>query len=60
MAMPSTDTDELAQFGCKQELDRPPGRFSSFAAGFSHIPRPWNGYGRPRQPGRWKARRRAP
>jgi amino acid transporter len=37
MAMPSTDTDELAKFGCKQELDRSLGLFSSFAAGFSYI-----------------------
>src|SRR5215475_7708233 len=37
MAMPSTDTDELAKFGYKQELDRPVGLFSSFAAGFSYI-----------------------
>jgi hypothetical protein len=26
MAMPSTDSDELAKFGYKQELDRWPGR----------------------------------
>src|SRR3954452_16807545 len=31
------DSDELAQFGYKQELDRPLGSFSSFAAGFSYI-----------------------
>ena len=31
------DTDELAQFGYKQELDRSLGSFSSFAAGFSYI-----------------------
>src|SRR5271154_1585518 len=37
MAMPRTDTDELAQFGYKQELDRSLGLFSSFAAGFSYI-----------------------
>src|SRR5690348_14918557 len=37
MAMPSTDSDELAQFGYKQELDRSLGLFSSFAAGFSYI-----------------------
>jgi urea carboxylase system permease len=37
MAMPSTDTDELASFGYKQELDRSLGFFSSFAAGFSYI-----------------------
>jgi len=37
MAMPSTDTDELAKFGYKQELDRSLGLFSSFAAGFSYI-----------------------
>jgi hypothetical protein len=37
MAMPSTDSDELAKFGYKQELDRSPGLFSSFAAGFSYI-----------------------
>jgi len=35
--MPSTDTDELAKFGYKQELDRSLGLFSSFAAGFSYI-----------------------
>ena len=32
MAMPSADTDELAGFGYKQELDRSLGLFSSFAA----------------------------
>src|SRR5215469_11646109 len=37
MAMPGTDTDELARFGYKQELDRSLGLFSSFAAGFSYI-----------------------
>ncbi|MGH3233431.1 MAG: APC family permease [Streptosporangiaceae bacterium] len=37
MAMPSADTDELAKFGYKQELDRSLGLFSSFAAGFSYI-----------------------
>ena len=37
MAMLSTDTDELAKFGYKQELDRSLGLFSSFAAGFSYI-----------------------
>jgi urea carboxylase system permease len=37
MAMPSTDSDELAKFGYKQELDRSLGLFSSFAAGFSYI-----------------------
>jgi urea carboxylase system permease len=31
------DTDELAGFGYKQELDRSLGGFSSFAAGFSYI-----------------------
>ena len=31
------DSDELAQFGYKQELDRSLGAFSSFAAGFSYI-----------------------
>jgi urea carboxylase system permease len=31
------DTDELAKFGYKQELDRSLGSFSSFAAGFSYI-----------------------
>jgi hypothetical protein len=34
MSTPSTDTDELARFGYKQELDRSLGLFSSFAAGF--------------------------
>src|SRR5919204_665437 len=34
---PGADTDELAQFGYKQELDRSLGSFSSFAAGFSYI-----------------------
>jgi urea carboxylase system permease len=34
---PSADTDELARFGYKQELDRSLGLFSSFAAGFSYI-----------------------
>jgi urea carboxylase system permease len=37
MAMPSSDADELARFGYKQELDRSLGLFSSFAAGFSYI-----------------------
>ena len=37
MAVPSADTDELARFGYKQELDRSLGLFSSFAAGFSYI-----------------------
>src|SRR5246500_5978058 len=37
MAMPNTDSDELAKFGYKQELDRSLGLFSSFAAGFSYI-----------------------
>src|SRR5580700_10003874 len=37
MAMPGADTDELARFGYKQELDRSLGLFSSFAAGFSYI-----------------------
>ena len=37
MAMPSTDAQELAKFGYKQELDRSLGLFSSFAAGFSYI-----------------------
>lgn len=31
------DSDELATFGYKQELDRSLGAFSSFAAGFSYI-----------------------
>lgn len=31
------DSEELAGFGYKQELDRSLGRFSSFAAGFSYI-----------------------
>ncbi len=33
----ATDTNELAGFGYKQELDRSLGSFSSFAAGFSYI-----------------------
>jgi urea carboxylase system permease len=33
----SSDTNELAGFGYKQELDRSLGKFSSFAAGFSYI-----------------------
>ncbi len=37
MGMPTADTDELAKFGYKQELDRSLGLFSSFAAGFSYI-----------------------
>jgi urea carboxylase system permease len=37
MSLPSADTDELASFGYKQELDRSLGLFSSFAAGFSYI-----------------------
>ena len=31
------DSNELAEFGYKQELDRSLGKFSSFAAGFSYI-----------------------
>ncbi len=34
---PGGDSDELAGFGYKQELDRSLGGFSSFAAGFSYI-----------------------
>src|SRR5256885_4856227 len=34
---PGADSNELAGFGYKQELDRSLGRFSSFAAGFSYI-----------------------
>jgi urea carboxylase system permease len=37
MATTSTDADELATFGYKQELNRSLGLFSSFAAGFSYI-----------------------
>jgi urea carboxylase system permease len=37
MAMPNVDSDDLAKFGYKQELDRSLGLFSSFAAGFSYI-----------------------
>src|ERR1700747_1178570 len=37
MATPSADSDELARFGYKQELDRSLGLFSSFAAGVSYI-----------------------
>ncbi len=33
----STDSQDLAQFGYKQELDRSLGSFSAFAAGFSYI-----------------------
>jgi urea carboxylase system permease len=33
----AADSDELAGFGYKQELDRSLGSFSSFAAGFSYI-----------------------
>jgi urea carboxylase system permease len=33
----NADSDELAGFGYKQELDRSLGSFSSFAAGFSYI-----------------------
>jgi urea carboxylase system permease len=33
----STDSDDLAQFGYKQELDRSLGKFSAFAAGFSYL-----------------------
>ena len=36
-AATSGDSDELAGFGYKQELDRSLGSFSSFAAGFSYI-----------------------
>ncbi len=37
MSVPSADTDELARFGYKQELNRSLRLFSSFAAGFSYI-----------------------
>jgi urea carboxylase system permease len=37
MTMPNVDSDDLAKFGYKQELDRSLGLFSSFAAGFSYI-----------------------
>jgi urea carboxylase system permease len=37
VALTTTDNDELAGFGYKQELDRSLGKFSSFAAGFSYI-----------------------
>ena len=37
MSVPSTDTDELARFGYKQEVNRSLRLFSSFAAGFSYI-----------------------
>src|SRR5271154_5598313 len=37
MAMPNVDSDDLAKFGYKQELDRSLGLFSSFAAGFRYI-----------------------
>jgi urea carboxylase system permease len=37
MALPNVDSDDLAKFGYKQELDRSLGLFSSFAAGFSYI-----------------------
>ena len=37
MAAEATDSNELASFGYKQELDRSLGSFSSFAAGFSYI-----------------------
>src|SRR5512132_4537909 len=37
MAVQATDSNELAKFGYKQELDRSLGSFSSFAAGFSYI-----------------------
>jgi urea carboxylase system permease len=36
-ATAGADSDELAGFGYKQELDRSLGSFSSFAAGFSYI-----------------------
>jgi len=36
-AASSDDSNELASFGYKQELDRSLGSFSSFAAGFSYI-----------------------
>jgi hypothetical protein len=37
MGMPSSDVDELAKFGYKQELDRSVGMFSSFAAGLPEV-----------------------
>jgi urea carboxylase system permease len=33
----ASDSDDLAKFGYKQELDRSLGKFSSFAAGFSYL-----------------------
>jgi len=36
-AASSDDSNELASFGYKQELDRSLGSFSSFAAGFSYV-----------------------
>src|SRR3954451_11118578 len=36
-AASSDDSNELAGFGYKQELDRSLGKFSSFAAGFSYL-----------------------
>lgn len=36
-AAPSSDSQDLAKFGYKQELHRTLGSFSSFAAGFSYI-----------------------
>ena len=35
--VPHADSDDLAQFGYNQKLDRSLGSFSSFAAGFSYI-----------------------
>src|SRR6184192_4377295 len=34
---PSTDSDDLADFGYQQQLERSLGSFSSFASGFSYI-----------------------
>ena len=33
----TSDHDDLAEFGYKQELDRSIGKFASFAAGISYI-----------------------
>ena len=37
MTATRSDSDDLAEFGYKQELDRSLGKFSSFAAGFSYL-----------------------
>ena len=66
MAMPSTDTDELAKFGYKQELDRSLGLVSASGMAMAHLhlagrPRPRRRAGNPgREAGDRRPRRTRP